>query len=101
MAKSKRSRDPGRSASVPAEVAFSRRAWEDYQHWVQNDRTVARRIARLIEECLRHPFRGAGNPEPLKHELAGYWSRRITREHRLVYRVTDGRCEIAQCRYHY
>ena len=101
MARSKRSRDPGRPASAAAEFAFSRRAWEDYQHWVQNDRTVARRIARLIDECLRHPFRGAGNPEPLRHELSGHWSRRITREHRLVYRVTNGRCEIAQCRYHY
>ena len=98
MAKSKRSPDRG---SVRGEVAFARHAWEDYQYWVQHDRAVARRIVRLIDECLRHPFRGAGNPEPLKHELAGYWSRRITREHRLVYRVSDRRCEIAQCRYHY
>ena len=98
MAESKRSPDRG---SARREAAFARHAWEDYQYWVQNDRAVARRIARLIDECLRHPLCGAGNPEPLKHELAGYWSRRITREHRLVYRVTDGRCEIAQCRYHY
>ena len=85
----------------PAVVAFSRQAWEDYQFWVQHDRTVARRIARLIEECLRDPFHGIGNPEPLKHELAGYWSRRITREHRLVCRVAGGQCLVVQCRYHY
>ena len=98
MAKSKSSPDRGSSLE---EVAFSRQAWEDYQYWLQNDRTVARRIARLIGECLRHPFRGTGKPEPLKHELAGYWSRRISQQHRLVYRVTDGRCVVAQCRYHY
>ncbi len=98
MAKSKISPDRGNSLE---EVGFSRQAWEDYQYWVQNDRAVARRIAWLIGECPRHPFRGTGKPEPLKHELAGYWSRRITQEHRLVYRATDGRCVIAQCRYHY
>ena len=101
MAKSRSVPDRGPSPEAPAEIAFSRPAWDDYQYWVQNDRAVARRIARLIDECLRHPFRGAGNSEPLKHELAGYWSRRITQEHRLVYRVSGGRCVIAQCRYHY
>ena len=98
MAKSNSSPDRGNSVG---EVAFSTQAWEDYQYWVRNDRAAARRIARLIGECLRHPFRGTGKPEPLKHELAGYWSRRISQEHRLVYRVTDGRYVIAQCRYHY
>ena len=83
------------------DIAFSRRAWEDYQYWVQNDRRVARRIARLIEECVRNPFAGIGNPEPLKHEFAGCWSRRITQEHRLVYKVEGGSCLILQCRYHY
>ena len=84
-----------------ADIVFSRRAWEDYQYWVQNDRRVARRIVRLIEECVRNPFRGIGNPEPLKHEFAGCWSRRISQEHRLVYKVERGRCLILQCRYHY
>ena len=84
-----------------ADIAFSRRAWEDYQYWVQNDRRVARRIARLIEECIRNPFGGMGKPEALKHEFAGCWSRRITQEHRLVYKVEGGRCLILQCRYHY
>lgn len=58
-----------------AAIAFSRQAWADYQYWIQHDRPVARRIARLIEECLRNPFQGIGKPEPLKHDLAGYWSR--------------------------
>ena len=89
------------SREDPAAIAFSRQAWADYQYWIQHDRTVARRIARLIEECLQDPFQGVGKPEPLKHELADCWSRRITKEHRLVYRVTEGRCIVAQCRYHY
>lgn len=83
------------------DIAFARRAWEDYQYWVQNDRGVARRIARLIDACVRDPFSGIGNPEPLKHEFAGCWSRRITQEHRLVYKVEGGHCLILQCRYHY
>ena len=82
-------------------VTFSRQAWADYQHWVQHDARVARRVARLIADCIREPFGGIGNPEPLKHELAGYWSRRITKEHRLVYKVEDGTCIVVQCRYHY
>ena len=84
-----------------ADVAFSRQAWADYQDWLRTDRKVAARIARLIEECLRDPFRGIGNPEPLRHELGGYWSRRITKEHRLVYKIEDGLCVVVQCRYHY
>lgn len=84
-----------------AAIAFSRQAWADYQYWVRHDRNVARRIARLIEECLRDPFHGLGHPEPLKHELSGYWSRRITKEHRLVYQVAEGQCVVVQCRYHY
>lgn len=89
------------SREGPAAIAFSRQAWADYQYWIRHDRTVARRIARLIEEGLRDPFQGVGKPEPLKHELVGYWSRRITKEHRLVYRVTGGRCIVVQCHYHY
>ena len=98
MGKSKSGRKPGSHA---AGIAFSRQAWADYQYWLKNDRTVAKRIARLIEECLRDPFHGIGNPEPLKHDLGGYWSRRIAQEHRLVYRVAGGRCVVIQCRYHY
>jgi toxin YoeB len=62
---------------------------------------MLRKLNRLIEECLRHPFEGAGKPEPLKGELAGFWSRRIDREHRLVFCVTATALEIVQCRYHY
>ena len=89
----------GSTASV--QVAFSRQAWADYRHWVRTDRKVAQRIARLIEDCLRDPFGGIGNPEPLRHDVAGYWSRRITQEHRLVYKFEKERCVVVQCRYHY
>ena len=82
-------------------VVFSRQAWEDYQSWVKEDPKVAQRIARLIADCLRDPKSGMGNPEPLKYELSGYWSRRITQEHRLVYRLENDTCTVVQCRYHY
>lgn len=82
-------------------VLFSERAWNHYVCWQETDRQVLRKINALIKECLRSLFEGTGKPEPLKGDLSGFWSRRIDREHRLVYRVTDGRLEIAQCRYHY
>lgn len=70
-------------------------------HWQETDPAIVRKINGLIKECQRHPFSGTGKPEPLKGELAGYWSRRIDHEHRLVYRVADGMLEILICRYHY
>jgi toxin YoeB len=86
-------------------LVWSRHAWEDYLHWQEADARVLDRINGLIGECLRTPFSGSGKPEPLKGELTGFWSRRITREHRLVYRVTgqgDAQSlQIAACRYHY
>ena len=82
-------------------LIFTRDAWEQYTYWQDNDRATQRKIGRLTEECLRHPFEGTGKPEPLKGDLAGYWSRRIDREHRLVYRVTENTLEIVLCRYHY
>ncbi len=82
-------------------LLFAEGAWEDYQHWLQNDRRMLERINKLIREVQREPFAGIGKPEPLKHALAGYWSRRITDEHRLVYRVQDDVLWIAQLRYHY
>jgi toxin YoeB len=82
-------------------VTFSARAWNHYLFWQETDRKMLRKINRLIKECQRTPFEGAGKPEPLKGELSGWWSRRIDREHRLVYRVRDGAVEVAQCRYHY
>jgi len=82
-------------------LLFAEGAWEDYQHWLHNDRRMLERINKLIREVQREPFAGVGKPEPLKHALAGYWSRRITDEHRMVYRVQDDTLCIAQLRYHY
>jgi toxin YoeB len=82
-------------------LLFTDRAWAHYLHWQTTDKAMLRKINRLIEECLRHPFEGTGKPEPLRGDLSGFWSRRIDREHRLVYRVTPTALEIVQCRYHY
>jgi len=76
-------------------------AWEDYLYWQTNDKKILRKVNALIKEIDRNPFSGTGKPEPLKYALEGYWSRRITREHRLVYKVTNKEVYIAQCRYHY
>ncbi|NHB92247.1 Txe/YoeB family addiction module toxin [Photorhabdus cinerea] len=76
-------------------------AWEDYLHWQQTDKKILKRINTLIKDIKRQPFDGLGDPEPLKHNWSGYWSRRIDREHRLVYKVTDEAIIIVQCRYHY
>lgn len=76
-------------------------AWEDYVYWQQNDRKILVRINELIRDCQRNPRSGIGKPEPLKHALSGYWSRRINEEHRLVYTVDGKTLIIAQCRYHY
>lgn len=86
-------------------LVFADRAWEDYLHWQAADRTTLERLNTLIRECQRSPFKGLGKPEPLRGDLHGWWSRRITLEDRLVYRVigkdADQRLEIAQCRFHY
>lgn len=82
-------------------LTFSDEAWEDYQYWQRQDRKMVERINKLIKEVQRDPFAGIGKPEPLKHALSGFWSRRITDEHRLVYRVTEDALEIAQLRFHY
>ena len=82
-------------------LIFSDQAWEDYQYWLETDRKVTRRIHELLKEIRRHPHAGIGKPEPLRHSLAGYWSRRIDQEHRLVYRVTEQGILLAQMRYHY
>jgi toxin YoeB len=76
-------------------------AWEDYVWWQANNTKIFQRINRLIENAQQTPFTGLGKPEPLKHELSDYWSRRITDEHRLVYRISEDLLIIAQCRYHY
>lgn len=86
-------------------LVFSERAWKQYLHWQENDAKLLIRINGLIEECCRHPFKGTGKPEPLGGNLAGWWSRRINQEHRLIYRVSGSgdaqSLDIAQCRYHY
>jgi toxin YoeB len=86
-------------------LVFADQAWADYLHWQAHAPNVLERLNGLITECARTPFKGTGKPEPLKGDLAGWWSRRITLEDRLVYRVSgkgDGQhLEIAQCRYHY
>ncbi|MDC9592124.1 Txe/YoeB family addiction module toxin [Xenorhabdus sp. IM139775] len=76
-------------------------SWSDYLYWQQIDKKMVKRINDLIKDIKRTPFTGIGKPEPLKHNLAGFWSRRITEEHRLIYRVTESNLEIASCRYHY
>ena len=82
-------------------LVFSELAWEDYLYWQKQDRKLVDRINKLIEATAREPFTGIGKPEPLKHAFAGFWSRRINDEHRMVYRVTGDRLEIAQLRFHY
>jgi toxin YoeB len=80
---------------------FSDHAWEDNLYWQNTDRKILRRINTMIRETMRNPFEGIGKPEPLKHALSGYWSRRITDEHRFVYKVSDDSIHIAQLRHHY
>jgi toxin YoeB len=86
-------------------LVFADRAWEEYLYWHRTDPNVLQRLNGLIKECQRTPFTGTGKPEPLKGDLKGWWSRRITLEDRLVYRVTgkagEQQIEIAQCRFHY
>lgn len=82
-------------------LVFADGAWQDYLYWQKQDRGMDERINLLIRETQREPFAGIGKPEPLKHALAGYWSRRITDEHRMVYKVEGDALLIAQLRYHY
>ena len=82
-------------------LIFSEQAWADYLHWQSVDRKMLARINDLLKDCTRAPVAGIGKPEPLRGPLSGWWSRRITQEHRLVYRATPDGLLIAQCRYHY
>jgi toxin YoeB len=83
------------------EIVFIEQAWEDYLYWQAHDKKVLKKVNKLIKAIERSPFEGIGSPEPLKYNLAGYWSRRITLEHRLVYRIKETQIRIIQCRYHY
>lgn len=80
---------------------FAPKAWDDYLHWQSTDARVVKRIHELIKDTMRNPFSGIGKPEPLRHDYTGYWSRRITEEHRMVYKMESGNLVIVQLRYHY
>ena len=82
-------------------LSWDEAAWEDYLHWQGEDRKILKRINLLIKDVQRNGNEGIGKPEPLKHGYHGYWSRRITAEHRLVYKIEGDELRIAQCRYHY
>ena len=82
-------------------ITFSTNSWEDYLSWQKEDKNILKRINQLIKDIQKNPFHGIGNPEPLKYDLSGFWSRRIDREHRLVYQVFDNELLIYSCKYHY
>ena len=82
-------------------LIWSEQAWDDYLYWQEADKRMVKKLNELIKETRRTPFEGKGKPEPLRHNLAGFWSRRFTAEHRFVYSVTDEALLIAACRYHY
>jgi len=86
---------------VSLKLIFSDHAWSDYLHWQKTDKKILKRINTLIKEIQRSPYDGVGKPEPLKHALSGYWSRRINDEHRIIYKVDAESVSIAQLRYHY
>lgn len=79
----------------------SDRAWEDYLYWQSNDKKTLMKINSLIKDIERNQYEGIGKPEPLKHSLSGYWSRRISEEHRMVYKIVDNEIHLAQLRFHY
>jgi len=82
-------------------IVFSKNAWEDYTSWLRDDKKMLRKINDLVRDIQRHPYSGIGKPEPLKYDLKGLWSRRIDREHRLVYQVNENELLIYSCRFHY
>ena len=96
-----RQRPDKRSTPANRESVFHREFREDLRYWIRNDRKIALRAFDLVDAIIRDPFRGIGKPEPLKHALAGAWSRRLTEEHRIVYVVREDRIDFLQARYHY
>ncbi|HNP19616.1 MAG TPA: Txe/YoeB family addiction module toxin [Fulvivirga sp.] len=82
-------------------LTFTENAWEDYLYWQKIDKKIVKKINLLIKDIKRNPFDGIGKPEPLKYDLAGYWSRRIDQEHRLVYQAQNEELIIYACRFHY
>jgi toxin YoeB len=82
-------------------ILFVEESWEDYLYWQKQDKKILKKINDLIKSIAREPFEGIGKPEPLKYQYKGYWSRRITDEHRLIYKIDGDKLIIAKCRYHY
>jgi toxin YoeB len=82
-------------------ITFSENAWDDYLYWQKVDKKIVKKINKLIKEIQRTPFEGTGRPEKLRYDLAGYWSRRIDQEHRLVYQVDNDQILVYSCRFHY
>jgi len=82
-------------------ISFVEQSWEDYNYWAENDKKIFKKIQSLIKDTLRNPFGGIGKPEPLKNNYSGYWSKRINKEHRLVYKIEENRLIIISCKYHY
>jgi len=82
-------------------IIFSTQSWEDYLYWQKTNKRILKKINQLVKDICRDPFKGKGKPEPLRHALAGYWSRRINGEHRIVYKVKEESLFIVQLRYHY
>lgn len=82
-------------------LVFSEHAWADYVYWQRTDKKILKKINELIKDIQKNKYQGVGKPEPLRHSLSGYWSRRITKEHRIVYKIHNDQVLIAQLRYHY
>jgi len=82
-------------------ISFVQKSWEDYNNWQKEDKKIFLKIQKLIKDTMRNPFGGLGKPEPLRNNLKGYWSKRITKEHRLVYKVENEHLIIISCKYHY
>ena len=82
-------------------LIFSDKAWDEYMYWQQTDKQILKKINQLIRDIKREPFDGVVKPEPLKYELSGFWSRRISDEHRLIYEVSESYISIVSCRFHY
>ena len=82
-------------------ISFVEKSWNDYNEWSEIDKKVFKKIQKLLKETIREPFSGIGKPEPLKNNLRGYWSKRITDEHRLVYKIEENQIIIISCRFHY
>ncbi|MDF9619938.1 Txe/YoeB family addiction module toxin [Pseudomonas entomophila] len=101
MSQQKKKQRNKQEARTSVSISFTLHGWDDYQHWKSNDEAISAEVDRLLCECLRTPFTGTGKPEALRGDLTGYYSRRITKTHRLVYLYEAGTLTVLACRYHY